>query len=92
MVSDSLVRALGAQPASCVAARDLGDAQRASFYYFSGIVTQREIKPNALPCRILLAQQTGRAAEEPPGDNWRKVWEDRRRGDRNEMYRLYVRD
>ncbi|MBK7663410.1 MAG: hypothetical protein IPJ21_07700 [Sterolibacteriaceae bacterium] len=92
MVSDSLAAALGEHPAGCIAARDLGETQRASFYYFSGIVTQREIVANALPCRLLLAQQTGRDAEAPPGDTWRKVWEDRRRGDRNEMYRLYVRD
>ena len=91
-VSESLAAAIGTQPAGCIAARNLGDAQRASFYYFSGIVTQREIRPNALPCRLLLAQQTGRGVEVPPGDTWRKVWEDRRRGDRNEMYRLYIRD
>ena len=92
MVSDSLAAALRKQPAGCIAARKLGESQRASFYYFSSIVMQREIKPNALPCRLLLAQQTGRGVEAPPGDRWRKVWEDRRRGDRNEMYRLYVRD
>lgn len=90
-VSDSLAASIGTQPTGCIAARNLGDTQRASFYYFNGIVTQREVQPNALPCRLLLAQQTGHGVEESPGDSWRKVWEDRRRGDRNEMYRLYVR-
>lgn len=92
MVSGSLATALAAHPGSCIAARNLGEPQRASFYYFNGIMTQREIRPNALPCRLLLAQQTGRGVETPPGNTWRKVWEDRRRGDRNEMFRLYSRE
>lgn len=89
-VSAGLAEAIGTR-AGCIAARDLGDSQRASFYYFDGIVTQREVKRDALPCPMLLAQQSGRRAEEYPGAGWRKVWEGRRRGDRNEMYRLYVR-
>lgn len=90
-VSKSLAAAIDSR-AGCIAGRDLGDSQRASFYYFDGIVTQREIERNSLPCPMLLVQQNGRRAEEPPGATWRKIWEGRRRGDRNEMYRLYVQD
>jgi len=90
-VSKSLAAAIDKRT-GCIAGRDLGDSQRASFYYFDGIVTQREIKRNSLPCPMLLVQQNGRRAEESPGASWRKLWEGRRRGDRNEMYRLYVRD
>lgn len=91
-VSASLATALKSQPRSCIIGRTLGDPQRASFQYFNDIVTHDDGARGTLPCRLLLVQTAGRAAPKSPGAQWRKVWEDRRRGDRNENFRLYVRD
>jgi 4-amino-4-deoxy-L-arabinose transferase-like glycosyltransferase len=91
MVSHSLAKALPAHP-GCIASRDLGEPQRASFQYFDGIVTHGGERGKADACRLLLVLTTGRNAPEvSPGREWRKIWEDRRPGDRNESFRLYRR-
>jgi 4-amino-4-deoxy-L-arabinose transferase-like glycosyltransferase len=87
-LSQSLARTLAKQ-GSCVLGRDIGEAQRASFHYFSGIVTRRE---SAADCRLLLVQSSGRGPEQNPGAGWRKIWEERRPGDRNESFRLYRKE
>ena len=69
----------------CVARRGLGASQRASLDYFAGIRT----RTTAQDCQWLLVQSHPR--EKPPA-RWDKVWEGRRPGDRDEVWRLYRRD
>lgn len=90
-VAAALKAALPAQ-AGCIAGRDLGEAQRASFHYFAGIITQRHDRDGAAGCRLMLTQTTVPAEVLPPGDGWRKIWEGHRRGDRFERFRLYMKD
>ncbi|MCK7502301.1 MAG: hypothetical protein MZW92_79845 [Comamonadaceae bacterium] len=78
----------------CIAGRNLGDAQRASFHYFDGI-DHRERARCARRHRASCSWCNMPGAIRPtprPGRSWRKIWEDRRRGDRNELFRLYRRD
>jgi len=92
MVSASLARALP-ENHGCIAGRNLGEAQRASFHYFDRILTVRQANRAAASCRLLLVQYAGRnPPDSAPGSGWRKIWEDRRRGDRNELFRLYRKD
>jgi 4-amino-4-deoxy-L-arabinose transferase-like glycosyltransferase len=90
-VAVSLKAALPAH-ASCIAGRGLGTAQRASFHYFAGILTVRAGTRPAAQCPLFLDQGTVRAQDLPPGEGWRKIWEGHRRGDRNERYRLYLKE
>lgn len=90
MLSASLAQALPKKP-SCIVGRDLGNAQRASLHYFDGIVTRPAGSARASECRLLLVQASGRGPETSPGPGWKKIWEDRRPGDRNESFRLYRR-
>lgn len=85
----SLKRALPAQ-VSCIAGRDLGGAQRASLHYFAGMLTVAQGSRGAAACDLLLTQVTGQQAEDAPA-GWNKIWEGRRSGDRNEIFRLYTR-
>jgi 4-amino-4-deoxy-L-arabinose transferase-like glycosyltransferase len=78
--------------AGCIAGRDLGDAQRASFHYFSGIMTKREGSKAAAQCKLFLTQSTSRTEDLPRGAGWRKIWEGHRRGDRVERFRLYQQE
>jgi 4-amino-4-deoxy-L-arabinose transferase-like glycosyltransferase len=77
---------------SCVAGRDLGDAQRALLEYFIGLVTVRDDTPDADRCDALLVQVARDESADPPDSAWRKVWEGRRRGDDTERFILFVRD
>lgn len=70
--------------AGCIARRGLGASQRASLDYFAGIRT----RATDSKCPWLLVQSHPR--EKPPAD-WAKVWEGRRPGDRDEIWRLYRR-
>ncbi|MCK9284570.1 MAG: hypothetical protein M0P39_09840 [Rhodocyclaceae bacterium] len=79
----SLKRALGDSNA-CVASRNLGDAQKASFRYFTDLAPQRGGN-----CPWLLVQGNARNEKAPAG--WQKVWESNRPGDRNEKFWLYRR-
>ena len=83
-VSASLQTAYGESDA-CVTVRGLGDAQKASFRYFTGIPLQ-----NRNDCPWLLVQGRSRHETAPPA--WRKVWEGNRAGDKAEKFWLYRRD
>lgn len=91
-LSQSLAQTVTKEGATCVLGRDIGEAQRASFQYFSGIVTRRESAANRAGCPLLLVQSSGRGPEQHPGAGWRKIWEERRPGDRNESFRLYRKE
>jgi 4-amino-4-deoxy-L-arabinose transferase-like glycosyltransferase len=73
----------------CIAGNNLGDAQRASLEYFSGIVTVRSGLAEAVHCPLLLVQGSARDETTPSG--WHKIWEGSRPGDRSERLRLYRR-
>lgn len=77
---------------TCVLRRGLGQAQRASFDYFAGIRTVPERSAVSARCRLLLIQATGRPPVIEAPDGWRQIWEDRRRSDRTELFRLYLRE
>lgn len=89
MVAD-MNRAMPAQY-RCFASRDLGEPQRALLHYFAGIRTDRvEVKPQAFACDLLLAQ--GRPLDEQVmTQDWKKIWEGHRPGDKDERFRLYQR-
>ena len=75
----------------CVASRNLGEPQRALFYYFAGIVTEREELDPDTPCPALLVQY-GRDDPDPVTlEGWTQAWEGRRRGDATERYVIYTR-
>jgi 4-amino-4-deoxy-L-arabinose transferase-like glycosyltransferase len=76
---------------SCIGGRGLGNTQRAALHYFAGIVVQRDESRAANRCRLYLIQGTAQSEPLPPGKGWRKIWEDRRPSDRNERFRLYIR-
>ena len=76
----------------CIAGAGMSDALRASFDYFSGIVTISSELKASRRCNWLLTQGTVRADENAPGKGWRKVWDGNRPGDRSEKIRLYRRD
>jgi len=87
-VAQALAKQLPAQP-GCIAEKNLGDPERASLSYFTGIepLPQRQGKQ----CNWLITM--GRSsAELYPGAGWQRVWEGHRPGDRKEKLRLYRRD
>lgn len=86
-VAASLQNALG-DSSGCIAAQGVGDAQKASLRYFSGLAT-RPLSGAGHGCPWLLMQTSDRSAKAPAG--WRKVWEGNRPGDRSERLRLYRR-
>ncbi len=74
---------------ACIARRNVGDAQRAAFYYFAGVVTVPETALQADDCPALLVQY-GRLREgTPPLPGYRVQWEGSRRGDETEWFVLY---
>ncbi len=89
MIAD-MSRAMPAQH-RCFASRDLGEAQRALLHYFGGYRTERvEVKPQAFACDLLLTQ--GRPLDElVMTQDWKKIWEGHRPGDKDERFRLYQR-
>lgn len=84
-IASSLQNTLKDAP-SCVASRNLGDAQKASLRYFIGLAPDNR---NQSRCDWLLVQGTARKEVTPGG--WRKVWEGNRPGDKSERLRLYRR-
>jgi len=75
----------------CVASRDMGEPQRALFYFFSGVSTVREeVQPNH-DCPALLVQYSRLAELPPPPAGWTRAWDGHRRGDETERIVLYVR-
>ena len=73
---------------SCVETRALGLAERASLAYFAGL----RYGDGSTPCRFLLIQDYGNAADYAPPDEagWRLVWNGRRRARANDRLRLYI--
>ncbi|HEX4330010.1 MAG TPA: hypothetical protein VH105_24690 [Burkholderiales bacterium] len=67
----------------CVATRELGPAQRASFSYFGNLQFGNERR-----CNWLIVQGTHNNAPAVPR-GWNLVWEGNRPGDRDERFRLY---
>jgi len=78
-------------PAGCVASRNLGEPQRALFYYFAGLQTVREELQPGHGCQALLVQY-GRVTGEPVAPaGWTPSWSGGRRGDDTERFVLYIR-
>jgi 4-amino-4-deoxy-L-arabinose transferase-like glycosyltransferase len=75
----------------CIARRDVGLAQRALFYHFSGVVTVPEASPAAARCPLLLVQYGRLPDGTPQLADHAIVWEGGRRGDGSERYVLYRR-
>jgi 4-amino-4-deoxy-L-arabinose transferase-like glycosyltransferase len=75
----------------CVASRNLGDAQRALFHYFAGLVTVRAEVSSIDQCTALLVQYGRGDRGSGVSDAWEASWEGRRRGDDTERYVLYLR-
>jgi 4-amino-4-deoxy-L-arabinose transferase-like glycosyltransferase len=76
---------------TCIAGRNVGEAQRALLEYFADIVTVRDDLPRANRCEALLLQAGGGESADPPDSAWEKVWEGRRRGDDTERFILFRR-
>ena len=75
----------------CVASRNLGEAQRALFRYFAGLVTVREETTPTQNCAAVLVQ-FGRIDLAPAApEGWRIAWQGQRRGDDTERFVLYAR-
>ncbi|HZQ59713.1 MAG TPA: hypothetical protein VFC24_00100 [Casimicrobiaceae bacterium] len=74
----------------CVASRNLGEPQRALFYYFAGIVTQREEDHPDNACRTLIVQYGAQDQQSAPV-GWIPIWHGQRRGDETERYVIYER-
>lgn len=75
----------------CVAEKDVGDPQRASFAYFTGIRLLPVQEGEARACQWLLVQGSSRKELAPPDGGWTKVWEGNRQSDKKEKFRLYRR-
>jgi len=75
----------------CVASRDMGEPQRALFYFFSGVSTVREEVQPKHDCPALLVQYSRLAELPPPPPGWTRAWDGHRRGDETERIVLYVR-
>ena len=88
-VAESLRAALPRE--GCVASRNLGDAQRALFYYFANLVTVREEKTPVNRCAAMLVQYGRHDADTATPAGWQLVWEGHRRGDDTERYVLYAK-
>jgi 4-amino-4-deoxy-L-arabinose transferase-like glycosyltransferase len=74
----------------CVAARNLGDAQRALLNYFTGLVTVPDGSAAAAKCDLLIVQY-GRQYPDRLKD-YHTLWEGQRRGDDTEHFALYAKD
>ena len=73
----------------CVAAKSLGVPQAAALHYHAGIRTRPydPLKPRA--CPLLIVQGSPQHDTDAPGENWVKLAEVSRPGDRREAQRLY---
>jgi 4-amino-4-deoxy-L-arabinose transferase-like glycosyltransferase len=86
----AIAKVLPAQQ-GCIAGAGLADAQRASFDYFSGIVTLPHDAQSGQRCDWLLTQGHARSDDNAPDGDWTRVWQGNRPGDRKEKFRLYRR-
>lgn len=89
-VAQAIARALP-DSNSCLAERNLTDAQRASLAYFVEIEPVAETSAAGRQCNWLLVVGDTRRELAAPGGNWQKVWEGSRPGDRREKFRLFRR-
>lgn len=89
-VAQAIARQLPAS-GTCLAERDLTATQRASFAYFTGLQPADLKSAGGRRCDWLVV--VGRTARElaAPGEEWIKVWEGFRPGDRKEKFYLYRR-
>lgn len=90
-VVESLQRRLQTLPAGCIASRDLSPSQRASLDYFANLLT-RHTAGAENECKLLLIQSSRQHPGATPSAPWTLRWEGQRPSDRNEIFRLYVRD
>lgn len=76
----------------CMSGRNVGDAQRAIFYYYAR--AEVRVDENAMnACPLLLAQHEDVNAENAPQINgYRYIASSHRYGDDNEMYSLYMKN
>ncbi len=80
------------KPAGCLSESGMGDTQRASLAFFTGIEPQ-PLHPGGT-CRWLLVQDAPDKLAVAPGDGdkaWSAVWQGARPGDRRERFVLYRR-
>ncbi|MFA9438226.1 ArnT family glycosyltransferase [Uliginosibacterium sp. sgz301328] len=76
--------------ATCLAAQDLGDGQRAAFYYFADIRVREGA--DARHCDMLVSYAGGRNELRDPGAEWKRVWlKEKGRGRQAERFALYER-
>ena len=75
----------------CVASRNLGESQRALWFYFTGLVTVREETHPQQDCLAMLVQYGRQEGVPPEIPGWFVTWDGRRRGDDTERYVLYRR-
>ncbi|MDR0771162.1 MAG: hypothetical protein LBE75_08200 [Burkholderiales bacterium] len=76
----------------CMASRDVGEAQRAIFYYYAQVKTLPEQTSDAAACPLLLVEYHAEDLRTtPPLDGFEVLASGRRYGDDTEMYVLYRR-
>lgn len=75
----------------CLAERGLSNTQRASLAYFAKIEPATLDSRAGQACDWLLVTGDTRAELAAPGEQWAKVWEGNRPGDRKEKFRLFKR-
>jgi 4-amino-4-deoxy-L-arabinose transferase-like glycosyltransferase len=81
--------AVALPPSGCVASRNLGEPQRALWYYFAGVATQREELHPDNGCAVLLVQYPHYEGVLPEIPGWWIAWDGHRRGDNTERYVIY---
>jgi 4-amino-4-deoxy-L-arabinose transferase-like glycosyltransferase len=73
---------------TCIARKNVGEAQRALLDYFAKLRTIREDSPDAARCNILLVQASPTRVPEA-GAPWVEIWRGSRPGDRHELFVVY---
>ncbi|MDR0529416.1 MAG: glycosyltransferase family 39 protein [Zoogloeaceae bacterium] len=87
-------RVSGSTP-GCVASWQIGEAQRAAFFYFASLRVTPISATKGTKCQWLLAEERPRAQRpfswNVKAEDWEKVWESRKPGGRRDFLRLYRR-
>ena len=89
-VAEGVARALP-DSSRCLAQQGLSDGQRASLSYFVNIAPVAYDTPAGRNCDWLLVVGSSRAELAAPDEQWTRVWEGNRPGERREKFRLYRR-
>lgn len=89
-VAQAIARALP-EKHGCVAERGLSDAQRASLAYFVGLEPLSFDTNSGKKCDWLLVAGDTKPEITAPGNDWNRVWEGFRPGDRKTKFRLFSR-